>query len=166
MKRSWYMALGIAGAVLAVLVVISALQTAVGPAPEGSVERRTYARTEDEKVVKVYILERFTAAKNIEFIEWGPHDISMSLGLTGPRTQPGPQGKDTAKQETAKQPERPSGPPAKVIRVLYILQNRIGTRRKVDELFFIRDGKVIGHEDNLVHGAKWKEVILDERARE
>lgn len=148
MKRGWVIALGLGAVAVILLAALSSWRSGAGSGVEGHVEVRPDARTSDEVKVKADLLDRHAAAISLEVFEWGPHDSVMALRLTWPRP--------SQKSDTARTDPHPEPRPAKVIRVHYVLQNQMGTRRKADELYFLQDGKVVGHVENL-YGNAWKE---------
>jgi hypothetical protein len=108
----------------------------------------------DESVVRAYVLDNADDPASVEFDRWGPDDTEGRLAAA------------VAEHGTAAVVPFSFGPQAKawfppgslVVRVRYREKNRFGAKMLVDELYSVKDRKVVFHMANF-GGDQWLEKM-------
>ena len=135
----------------AVVLVCGALgvmmiMSVAGPPPaEDRQELRDYAKTEQEAIVKEYILSTVKYRDAVKVLLFGPHDSAGKLGLTWPR--PGENDPKVREQQPV---------PVTAIRVRWSYIKMEYGGRRYDFVYYLHDGKVVGKEYDP-YGSHWKQ---------
>jgi hypothetical protein len=143
--KTWLYVAVIVVLVFGALGVMMIMRVAGPPLAENRQESREYAMTDQEAIVKEYILSTVKYRDAVNVLLFGPHDSTGKLGLTWPR--PG-------ENDPKLRDQKPVPVTAIRVRWSYIKVEYGG--RRYDFVYYLHDGKVVGKEYNP-HGSHWKE---------